>query len=179
MANEATALGPWQPRSFEPLQSVTALSSGMGHRKRNAQVLIYDLEGQTVTRLAWTLHIMKCWPSCTSVAQHLPQLNCFYGGAGVLHSTMDSRYGLLFPVEQASPDLPAICPAGHLFRRSTAVTFNLHFPYFPSPDSSDSVLGSSLYWPAELALLLLDSFMPSLREAIIEKSCKHTHGSGY
>ena len=29
------------------------------------------------TRLAWTVHIMKCWSSC--LAQRLPQLNCFYG----------------------------------------------------------------------------------------------------
>ena len=53
-----------------------------------------------------------------------------------------------------------------LLVRAHTVTFNPHFSYFLSPDSSDSVLGSSMGWPADSALLLLDSFMPLQREAI-------------
>ena len=87
LANGPTAIGPRPLRSFEPLQSVTALSRGWDNSKHNAQVLIYD-------RDPWTLHITKCLPSC--MAQRLP------------------------------------------------------------------------------ALLLLDSFMPSLREAMLQQACKHT-----
>ena len=51
--------------------------------------------------------------------------------------------------------LKATCLIG-----TSTVTFNPHFSYFLSPDLPDSVLGSSMAWPAESALLLLDSFMP-------------------
>ena len=66
--------------------------------------------------------------------------------------------------------LKATCLVG-----ARAITFNPHFSYFNSPDSSDSVLGSSMGWPAESALLLLDSFMPLQREAITQQACDHTH----
>ena len=56
---------------------------------------------------------------------------------------------------------------------SRAVTFNPHFPYFSSPDLSDSVLGSVQEWPVASALLLLDSFDPSNREQIIQQAADH------
>ena len=43
-----TALGQRQLRSFEPLQSVTALSTGWDISERNAQVLIYYSEGHAI-----------------------------------------------------------------------------------------------------------------------------------
>ena len=60
--------------------------------------------------------------------------------------------------------LKATCLVG-----ARAITFNPHFSYFISPDSSDSVLGSSIGWPAESALLLLDSFMPLQREQLLNR----------
>ena len=58
---------------------------------------------------------------------------------------------------------------------SRAVTFNPHFPYFSSPDVSDSVLGSVQQWPVASALLLLDSFEPSKREQIIQQAAEHNN----
>ena len=66
--------------------------------------------------------------------------------------------------------LKATCLVG-----ARAVSFNPHFSYFLSPDCSESVLGSSMGWSAELALLLLDSFTPLQREAITQQACYHTH----
>ena len=48
LANGPTAIGPRPLRSFEPLQSVTALSTGWDISERNAQVLIYYSEGHAI-----------------------------------------------------------------------------------------------------------------------------------
>ena len=66
--------------------------------------------------------------------------------------------------------LKATCLVG-----ARAVTFDPHFSNFLSPDSSDSVLGSLMSWPAESPLLLLDSFRPLQREAITQQACDHTY----
>ena len=79
--NGPTALRPCQLRSFKvqttTINQVLPCPVGWEISKRNAQLLNFSSLILKVTRLAWTLHIMKCWQHC--MAQGLPQLNCCYG----------------------------------------------------------------------------------------------------
>ena len=54
-----------------------------------------------------------------------------------------------------------------------AVVFNPHFRYFFSPDVRDSELGFVQSWPAESALLLLDSIEPTQRAQILVQASNH------
>ncbi len=47
------------------------------------------------------------------------------------------------------------------------MTYNPHFPYFVSPNVVDQTLGASSQWPGTPGLLLLDSFPPSSRPALL------------
>ena len=113
------------------------------------------------------------------MVQRLPQLNCSHGRC--LYPVYNTPYNndMDYYVPWYRHLLIVTCLqyflGGNCLVGARAVTFNPHFPYFHPRDSSDSDLGSSLRWPAESALLLLDSLMPSLREAIIQQVYYHTH----
>jgi len=57
---------------------------------------------------------------------------------------------------------------------ASAVTYNPHFAHFVSPFPGDSQLGAVLDWPSVPALLVLDSFDPKLRPAILEQAAAHS-----
>jgi len=59
---------------------------------------------------------------------------------------------------------------------ASAMTYNPHFHFFVSPNSTDRLLGASVTWPLVPALLLLDSFMPSARSAILRQAAAHAPG---
>lgn len=59
---------------------------------------------------------------------------------------------------------------------ASAVTYNPHFQQFVSPNSIDQQLGASDHWPLTPALLLLDSFPPSSRPALILQAAEHEPG---
>ena len=59
---------------------------------------------------------------------------------------------------------------------ASAVTYNPHFQHFVSPNSIDQRLGASVQWPLTPALLLLDSFPPTSRPALILQAAKHAPG---
>ncbi len=51
---------------------------------------------------------------------------------------------------------------------ASAVTYNPHFPYFVSLYPSDECLGAVKGWPPVPALLVIDSFAPHVRGAVLE-----------
>jgi ribonuclease HI len=59
---------------------------------------------------------------------------------------------------------------------ASAVTYNPHFQYFVSPNVLDQKLGASDQWPQTPALLLLDSFPPSSRSALLAHAAGHAPG---
>ena len=59
---------------------------------------------------------------------------------------------------------------------ASAVTYNPHFQHFVSPNSIDQRLGASVQWPLTPALLLLDSFPPTSRPALIMQAAEHAPG---
>jgi len=54
-----------------------------------------------------------------------------------------------------------------------AVAYNPHFHHFVSPESVDSSLGAVTQWPAQPALLLLDSFPPHHRSSVLRRAREH------
>jgi hypothetical protein len=56
------------------------------------------------------------------------------------------------------------------------MTYNPHFHHFFSPNIIDQQLGASDQWPLTPALLLLDSFPPSSRPAILLQAAEHAPG---
>ena len=139
--------------------------------KRNAQVLIYDPEGHAIGLDAAHYEMLAELHGPASAPTELFLRAVL--ASGMRQRTADLDYyvpwnrHLLTCLRYV---LKATCLVG-----ARAVTFNPHFSHFLSPDSSYSVLGSSIGWPAESTLLLLDSFMPSQREAITQQACDHTH----
>ncbi len=59
---------------------------------------------------------------------------------------------------------------------TSAMTYHQHFQFFISPNSIDSQLGASVTWPPVPALLLLDSFTPSARSALLRQAAAHGPG---
>ena len=59
---------------------------------------------------------------------------------------------------------------------ASAVTYNPHFPYFVSPYPSDECLGAVKEWPPVPALLVIDSFAPHVRGAVLEQALAHRPG---
>jgi hypothetical protein len=59
---------------------------------------------------------------------------------------------------------------------ASAVTYNPHFQHFVSPNSIDQQLGASDHWPLTPALLLLDSFPPPSRPALLLQAAEHEPG---
>ena len=139
--------------------------------KRNAQVLIYDPEGHAIGLDSAHYEMLAEFHGPTSAPTDLflrvVLLSCMRQRTADVDYYLPWNHYLLTCLRYV---LEAACLVGE-----RAVTFNPHFPYFLSPDSSDSVLGSLLCWSSESALLLLDSFMPLLREATIQQACEQTH----
>jgi hypothetical protein len=52
--------------------------------------------------------------------------------------------------------------AAQLLIGSSTMTYNLHFHFFVSPNTTDRLLGASVTWRQVPALLLLDLFLPLL-----------------
>jgi hypothetical protein len=59
---------------------------------------------------------------------------------------------------------------------ASAVTYNPHFPHFVSPYPPDECLGAVKEWPQVPALLIIDSFAPHMRGAVLEQAVAHRHG---
>ena len=55
----------------------------------------------------------------------------------------------------------------------SAVTYNLHFPFFSSPHALDVHLGAVEEWPKVPTLLFIDCFSPHLRRKLLEKAMTH------
>ena len=171
--------GKWAKRSrtvSAPIFRTTTISYCPLHRDGTSQnvTLRFSSTIRKVTRLAWTLHITKCWPKLhgpasapTDLFLRVVLLSCMRQRTADVDYYLPWNHYLLTCLRYV---LEAACLVGE-----RAVTFNPRFPYFLSPDSSDSVLGSLLCWSSESALLLLDSFMPLLREATIQQACEQTH----
>ena len=103
--------------------------------KRSAQGLIYDPEGHAMglDSVHYEMLAKLHGPASAPVAWPSVRPNVLMGGASIRHTTTYSRSGLLCPVEQAFPDLPAICPEGHLLNRSTRSNLQSTFLIFPLP----------------------------------------------
>ena len=61
---------------------------------------------------------------------------------------------------------------------ASAMTYNPHSQFFASPNTTDRQLGASTTWPQVPALLLLDSFVPSARSALLHQAATVTHAQG-
>jgi hypothetical protein len=59
---------------------------------------------------------------------------------------------------------------------TSTMQYNLHFPYFISPNVVDQKSGASDPWPVTPALLLLNSFPPSPRPALLTQAAEHAPG---
>ena len=59
-----------------------------------------------------------------------------------------------------------------------AVTHHPHFAHFCSPDAADAMLGASMDWVPGVALLLIDSFPPETRSAILNLALQHVVDRG-
>ena len=59
---------------------------------------------------------------------------------------------------------------------ASAMTYNPHYQFFVSPHTNDRQLGASTTWPQVPALLLLDSFVPSARSALLHQAATHAPG---
>ena len=58
----------------------------------------------------------------------------------------------------------------------SAMTYNPHYQFFVPPHTNDRQLGASTTWPQVPALLLLDSFVPSARSALLHQAATHAPG---
>ena len=140
---------------------------GWGISERNTQVLISAPDKSN----AW--HILACW------------LICGYGNSTPSESFLKAV--LASCIRQRTADVEYHVPwSRHLLAclryalgttrlvGPRALAFNAHFLYFSSPHFTDSELVASHCWPAASALLLLDSFAPSIPDQILQQASDHT-----
>ena len=83
------------------------------------------------------------------------------------HGVSWSRH-LLTNIQQAT--------GASLLIGASAVTYNPHFLHYASPFPDDTTLGAVPEWPMVPAVLLLDSFAPSLRAQLLQKAALHQPG---
>ena len=132
--------------------------AGWDISKRNTQVLIYNPEGHAIGidsahyEMLAELHGSVSAP--TELFLRAVLASC------IQQRTADMDYYVRWnshSLTYLQYVLEATCKV--LVSRRTSSNFQSTYPVL-SQDSSDSELGSSLCWPAESALLLLDSFIP-------------------